>query len=413
MMLATASSTTERVLEYGALNAAMPCRAAASPGRSGWCRCRRRRPPPGPGRASSTRAVTSVLERMPSRSTPSRAAISSSSSRAPARVSTSMPASPRIVDASGCRFSSSRAFTGPLFQARAGGGDPGRVAVAVASPRVAAAVSGSRASRLAPTIRGGPRISPGPPGPTYVEPGRSAVAAISSGSGTESRGLTDDARTRRPGSCRRGARAAREAISPVAARPGWAASAVTGTPASPGRDGRARRSSSRLASLVSRVGRPPAVAAASAAVGRRRGGPGHPVRLGGDRDDPRAQAVRAAGDQLGQQQPGQREVAEDVGRQLQLEAVDRARVRRRHDAGVVDQQVQRAVRRRLGRLRAVPRTGRRGPAAAGGPGRRGDSHAPARPMPRAACGPARPSAPRRRARPAPPPPPRRPRWWHR
>ena len=34
MMLATASSTTERVLENGALNAAMPCRVAAS--RSIW-----------------------------------------------------------------------------------------------------------------------------------------------------------------------------------------------------------------------------------------------------------------------------------------------------------------------------------------------------------------------------------------
>ena len=57
----------------------------------------------------------------------------------------------------------------------------------------------------------------------------------------------------------------------------------------------------------------------------------------------------AAGRQLGQQQAGQEERTEVVGGELALEAVDRAAVRRRHDAGVVDEQVERAVRRGLGR----------------------------------------------------------------
>src|SRR3954447_7201974 len=68
------------------------------------------------GRASTTRAVTSVFERIPSRSTPSSAPISSSSARPGGRVPTSTPASPRILDASGCTFSSSRALTAPLSQ---------------------------------------------------------------------------------------------------------------------------------------------------------------------------------------------------------------------------------------------------------------------------------------------------------
>ena len=88
MISAMASSTTERVLEKGALKTAMPWAAAAA--RSIWLvpmqkapiavRC---------GLASMTRWVTTVFERMPSRSTSARAARSSSSSIAPERVSTS------------------------------------------------------------------------------------------------------------------------------------------------------------------------------------------------------------------------------------------------------------------------------------------------------------------------------------
>ena len=109
------------------------------------------------GRASSTRAVTSVLDRMPSRSTPSRASISSSSSRAPGRVSTSMPASPRIVDASGCRFSSSRAFTGPTVPGGPAARATGRRLLLrpARSPRTGGPSPGPARGGWSPTTRGG------------------------------------------------------------------------------------------------------------------------------------------------------------------------------------------------------------------------------------------------------------------
>src|SRR6202011_1881447 len=59
--------------------------------------------------------------------------------------------------------------------------------------------------------------------------------------------------------------------------------------------------------------------------------PAHPVPRGGDGD-------HASGDNV-QQQVGQREVAEVVGAELELEAVDGARQRGDHHAGVVDQEV--------------------------------------------------------------------------
>ena len=81
MISATASSTTDRVLENGALNTAMPC--AAAPGRSIWSVPMQNAPiATRLSAASSTFAVTWVLERMPSRCTPSMRSISSASSRA-------------------------------------------------------------------------------------------------------------------------------------------------------------------------------------------------------------------------------------------------------------------------------------------------------------------------------------------
>ena len=50
MISAIASSTTQRVLENGALNTAMPVPRRRRRGRSGWCRCRRRRSPTRSGR---------------------------------------------------------------------------------------------------------------------------------------------------------------------------------------------------------------------------------------------------------------------------------------------------------------------------------------------------------------------------
>ncbi len=119
MMSAIASSTTERVLENGALKAATPWSVARA--RSIWLVPMQKAPIASrSGRASRTRAVTSVLERMPSRSMPSRASISSSSSSAEVRLVTSTPAPSRSVGASGCRFSRSSAFMPPPFQARQG-----------------------------------------------------------------------------------------------------------------------------------------------------------------------------------------------------------------------------------------------------------------------------------------------------
>ena len=88
MISAIASSTTLRVLEYGALNTATPAAAAAT--RSTWLVPMQKAPTAAnSGRRSSTPAVTCVFDRMPSRWTPSSAAVRSASSRAPRRDSTS------------------------------------------------------------------------------------------------------------------------------------------------------------------------------------------------------------------------------------------------------------------------------------------------------------------------------------
>ena len=87
MISATASSTTLRVLENGALNTAMPRRAAAA--RSIWFTPMQNAPTASrSGAAASTRSVTCVPDRMPSTCTPPIAAISSSSASAFGAVST-------------------------------------------------------------------------------------------------------------------------------------------------------------------------------------------------------------------------------------------------------------------------------------------------------------------------------------
>ena len=88
MISASASSTTLRVLEKGALNTATPAADAAR--RSIWLVPMQKAPTAArPGRFSSTFAVTWVFDRMPRTSTPSRAPIRSISSRAPRSDSTS------------------------------------------------------------------------------------------------------------------------------------------------------------------------------------------------------------------------------------------------------------------------------------------------------------------------------------
>ena len=87
MISASASSTTLRVLENGALNTAIPRLVAAA--RSIWLTPMQNAPTASRcGAASRTRSVTCVRDLMPSRLTPRTASMSSSSPSAPARVST-------------------------------------------------------------------------------------------------------------------------------------------------------------------------------------------------------------------------------------------------------------------------------------------------------------------------------------
>ena len=82
------SSTTLRVLEYGALNTATPRSVAAA--RSTWLVPMQKQPIANrSGAWSSTAAVTLVLDRMPSRSTPGSADVNSASDIDPDRRSTS------------------------------------------------------------------------------------------------------------------------------------------------------------------------------------------------------------------------------------------------------------------------------------------------------------------------------------
>ena len=114
------SSTTLRVLEYGALKTATVRRAAAA--RSTWLVPMQKQPTASRSvPASSTRSVMVVLERIPSRSMPGRACTSSSSDIAALRRSTSNPAASRRATAEGWMFSSSSAFTPPSL-----GGIPAR-----------------------------------------------------------------------------------------------------------------------------------------------------------------------------------------------------------------------------------------------------------------------------------------------
>ena len=87
MISAIASSTTERVLENGALNTATPRLAAAA--RSTWFVPMQNAPTASrSGAAASTRSVTWVWDLMPRRLTPWIFSMSSSSPRARVIVST-------------------------------------------------------------------------------------------------------------------------------------------------------------------------------------------------------------------------------------------------------------------------------------------------------------------------------------
>src|SRR3954463_4203258 len=116
MSSASASSTTLRVFENGALKTATP--RSAAPDRSIWFV-----PMPKPptarrsGAASSTLSGTCVPERMPSSSTPGSRSASSATSKARFSVDTSKPAATRTASACGWMPSRSRARRG-----RAGGG---------------------------------------------------------------------------------------------------------------------------------------------------------------------------------------------------------------------------------------------------------------------------------------------------
>ena len=111
MISAMTSSTTLRVLEYGALKTAMPRSAAAS--RSTWLVPMQKQPiATRSSAASSTRDVTWVLDRIPSSCTPpASTSTSSSSEREPARSSTSWPRAWSVSTASGWMFSRRRTFT--------------------------------------------------------------------------------------------------------------------------------------------------------------------------------------------------------------------------------------------------------------------------------------------------------------
>ena len=112
MISAMASSTTLRVLENGELKTREP--ELGGRARSIWLVPMQKAPIAiRSGAASSTGAVTVVLERMPSSCTPSSAEISSASSSAPLTSSTSMPRSVSSRTPSGWMFSSSSAFMGP------------------------------------------------------------------------------------------------------------------------------------------------------------------------------------------------------------------------------------------------------------------------------------------------------------
>ena len=113
------SSTTLRVLEYGALKAAMPRWAAAS--RSIWLVPMQNAPTASrSGALSRTFSVTLVLERMPTIDMPCSASIRSSSPRECERVCTTKPLRSNTSLAAGWMFSRRRTsclFTEAAYEA--------------------------------------------------------------------------------------------------------------------------------------------------------------------------------------------------------------------------------------------------------------------------------------------------------
>jgi hypothetical protein len=101
------SSTTLRVLEYGALNVATPRCAAAT--RSIWLVPMQKAPTASSsGALANTFSVTFVFDRMPTIDMPWSASIRSSSPREPGRVCTTKPLRSRTSVAAGWMFSRRR-----------------------------------------------------------------------------------------------------------------------------------------------------------------------------------------------------------------------------------------------------------------------------------------------------------------
>ena len=106
MISAMTSSTTLRVLEYGALNAAIPRVAAAA--RSIWLVPMQNAPTASRSVCSRTRSVILVLERMPTIDIPCNASIRSSPASDPDRVCTTKPLRSKTSVAAGWMFSRRR-----------------------------------------------------------------------------------------------------------------------------------------------------------------------------------------------------------------------------------------------------------------------------------------------------------------
>ena len=163
MISDTASSTTLRVLENGALKTATP--AAPAAGRSIWLVPMQKAPSASrSGAAARARAVTVVFERMPSTATPGNRSSRSDSSMAEATCSTSNPAVFSSEAASGCTSSSSSARYGCPDGPGTGDSDlwgghravPDRVPARSEPPFDGATRAGGANFCPAPRRRGGP-----------------------------------------------------------------------------------------------------------------------------------------------------------------------------------------------------------------------------------------------------------------
>ena len=182
---------------------------------------------------------------------------------------------------------------------------------------------------------GSPAVQPNPSGPKYCPPSTpGSVAARSVGSAPISASWNSGSTSLVTAPTSGG----RLRVNSVRDPPGWAAAAIVLCAGEPPLQFVGEQ---QVGELGLAVGADPAVA-------------GLPLQVV-EADSARAKrwptlltvTIRepARGQQAVEQQPGEREVAEVVGAELQLEAVLGRRLRREHHAGVVDQQVDGVVRR--------------------------------------------------------------------